>query len=361
MHSRTETVASLVARSLSKVDCSWLKTGDTVFVKVACNSANVHPAVTSPDALVALVNELYKRGAKRVIVGDQGGVQNVRLAKGNKRFSATRELMKKNGLLAAIADSKAEAHFFDEQDYETGYVQGTPTFTNSHWKKGLYVPRILKEVDHLVYLTRLSSHVIAGYTHGHKCAMGFLRDDSRFHVHHDAASLHEKFVEINYVAEIRERHRLTMSFADSILLDSGPDDGTVGDIGARVLVASRHLANHDAVATQMLAYADGAIAKDPSVAVVYGPQANAVNRALVQLVVPNQTKIVWGDESMSTYTTLETHAYQSGINADRALRRAYEILGGVPKGIAVNAYGDALSANVRTHLSKTEIFEVAVT
>ena len=41
------------------------------------------------------------------------------------------------------------------------------------------IARAITEVDHLVYLPRLSSHVLTGYTHGHKIAVGWLRDDPR--------------------------------------------------------------------------------------------------------------------------------------------------------------------------------------
>jgi hypothetical protein len=50
-------------KALSHLDFSWLVPGDTVFVKLSCNSGNPHPAVTSPAAVRAMVAELYARGA----------------------------------------------------------------------------------------------------------------------------------------------------------------------------------------------------------------------------------------------------------------------------------------------------------
>src|SRR5947209_870035 len=52
-----------VRHALGHLDFSWLGAGDSVFVKVACNSANAHPAVTSPAAVRAMCRELFARGA----------------------------------------------------------------------------------------------------------------------------------------------------------------------------------------------------------------------------------------------------------------------------------------------------------
>jgi len=70
-----------LARACSRLDFSWLSPGDSVLVKVQSHSANPHPAVTSPGALGGLVGELLRRGAGRILVGDQGGVGLVRRAR----------------------------------------------------------------------------------------------------------------------------------------------------------------------------------------------------------------------------------------------------------------------------------------
>src|SRR5688500_14842820 len=63
-----------VRAAFTALDTSWLEPGDSVFVKVACNSGNRHPAVTSPNAVRAVTRALFERGAGRVLVGDQSGV-----------------------------------------------------------------------------------------------------------------------------------------------------------------------------------------------------------------------------------------------------------------------------------------------
>ena len=76
-------------------DMGWLGRGDSVFVKVACNSPRRHPAVTDPNAVKALVGFLRDRGAGTVYVGDQAGVEHVRLRRNGSRKSSTFSVMRK--------------------------------------------------------------------------------------------------------------------------------------------------------------------------------------------------------------------------------------------------------------------------
>jgi len=335
-----------VTQALKQVDFGWLKEGDSVFVKLACNSGNEHPAVTSPAAVTALCAALFEHGAGKVIVGDQAGVEGVRLVEGEERFGSTKAFTEQNGLLAAITAAGAEPHFFDDQGYAAGYFEATPP-EGDHWAEPMMVPNVVKEVDHIVYLPRLSSHILAGYTHGLKVSMGWLRDDSRFHVHHDAASLHEKYTEINYCTEIRDRLRLVLTFAESLLLDMGPDDGTIAVADPRIVIASADLANHDALTAAVLAHIDEITPKDPGVAFTYGDNANTFNSLFLSSLVQGATGLPWGSGS-DGYTALVAHKYWDGIDADRALSRAYEITGGVPEQITVRLSGAALEPDLKT-------------
>ena len=325
------------ARSaLQEMDLSWLGAGDSVFVKLACNSGEVHPATTSPGAVRATVEALFAAGAGRVLVGDQAGVEHVRLATGDQRFGSTRELMEENGLLDAIEESGAEPHFFDEATFDGGYFEGTAP-ADTYWTEPIFLPNIVKEVDHIVYLPRLSSHILAGYTHGHKNAMGWIRDDSRFHVHHKGEFFHEKYVDINYCTELASRHRLTLTVAESILLHAGPDKGTIVNLDPTVVVASPHLANHDAVSVAALLHFDG-LNKSSGDGTPYGQQASVMNYLFVN-VVRGMTDIPWGQGAMG-YTSYTPHKFQRGFKADRALRRAYDLGGGQPEAVPVLLHGE---------------------
>lgn len=334
-----------------RLDWSWLRPGDSVLLKLSSNSSCPHPAATSPNAVRAVVAELLDRGAGRVLVGEQGGVEYVRLAEGNRRYRSTEDLTRKNGLHEAIVDSGARPYFFDDQGYEAGYFEAAPPFADHHWRPPPRLARIIREVDHIIYLPRLSSHVLAGYTHGHKIAVGWLRDDSRFQMHFEAGSFHEKYVEVNYLPDIRRRLRTVITLAEQVLLNVGPDTGTVVTPDSWIVIASSHLANHDAVSVAVLAYVDSkTLDALHFIPPAYGALSNSANWTFLSQLVPARTGITWGKPRMMAYQKLRTHHYQAGIASDLALSRAYQILGGVPTSIPVHTAGQAPDAGLRSFL-----------
>lgn len=347
-----DTPDDAVHRTLERVDMTWLRPGDSVFLKVACNSGNRHPAVTSPTAVRAMCRALLERGAGRVLVGDQSGVMSVRLASDERRFRATRQLMEGNGLLSAIEEGGGEPHFFDDQGFAEGYVQATLPDTASAWRRPPFIARVTTEVDHIVYLPRLSSHVLTGYTHGHKLAVGFMRDDTRHHMHNESGDIFEKYTELSYCEEIRSRLRLVVTLAEEILVDSGPDSGGIATADPLVVLVSSHLANHDAVSVAMLTWAQRELPWARwTGGVPYGPQAVAGNLTLLGLVEPT-TGIPWTSEDAGLGGVYVPHDYGAGIDSDRALTRAYELLGGAPRHIRIELTGAPPSTSLRAHLER---------
>jgi uncharacterized protein (DUF362 family) len=348
-----------VHKTLEHVDMDWLRPGDSVFVKVASNSANVHPATTSPTAVRAMCKALFDRGAGRVVVGDQCGVMSSRLvgpkegeeSKGDRRWRSTKGVMEGNGLMQAIVDGGGEPHFFDERGFEEGYFKATLPVGNS-WRRAPHIPRIVNEVDHIVYLPRLSSHVLCGYTHGHKIAVGWMRDDTRHEMHSDAGNIYEKYTELNYCEEIGSRLRLVVTLAEEVLCDGGPDGGSIATADPRIVLASTHLANHDAVSVGLLTWAQKNLARARNTGgVPYGAWATASNTAFLG-IVELQTGIPWTSEGAALPLTYWAHDYAGGIDSDRALSRAYELLGGVPRSIEVTLTGKEPEPALREHLEK---------
>ena len=56
---------------------------------------------------------------------------------------------------------------------------------NSAWDNGFYITKVIDEVDHIINLPRISSHIMAGVTLGTKNLVGLLREDSRIEFHND--------------------------------------------------------------------------------------------------------------------------------------------------------------------------------
>ncbi|HEX3020453.1 MAG TPA: DUF362 domain-containing protein [Chitinispirillaceae bacterium] len=227
----------------------FLSKGDSVFIKLSSNSTRPHPAVTSPAAIEIIVNTLKEAGAGEIIIGDQAGVQYARLTQQGRK-SSTRDVFSKNGILQEILNSKSKIHCFDDHGWNS-YFSPKIDF-QSYWVKELYLPKIIHDVDHLIYLPRLSSHCYSGYSGGLKNAVGFLRDDSRLALHRDGENFHKRIAEINYVQEIRSKLRLTLTIADKALLHFGPDMGKVLEINKTVIIASDNLIHHDYLSTALL-------------------------------------------------------------------------------------------------------------
>ena len=224
-----KTVKSAVrAAAESATNFSWLSKGDAVFIKPALNSGSPYPATTSPEAIGAVVEILKEKGARRVIVGDMCGIEHVKLSQEGLSGSS-RSLMEASGMARAAEAAGAELHFFEEAGWAAFY-EDFPA-AGSHWKQGLMMPSILKEVDHVILMPRCARHVLAGSTLGLKAAVGYWRTDTRLEYHRDASTFQEKTAEGNTVNTLLKKQRLVISAADKILTTYGPDKGF--DVPAR--------------------------------------------------------------------------------------------------------------------------------
>jgi uncharacterized protein (DUF362 family) len=228
-------------------DFSWLSKGDRVLIKLALNSGNPYPATTDPWSVHCMVKVLKGRGAGKILVGDQSGFGTVQWTKDRKEGSS-RQLAKTAGLLKVIEDSDAEPCFFEEYGWDA-YRPAIPDGKH-HWKRPIMVPGKLDEVDHIVYLPRVSSHILAGNTLGLKLAVGFLRSDSRGDFHRGGKKFYAMYEEINHIPSIASKLRLIVSSGRSVLTLFGPNEGPTAKPDYGLVLASDDLLAHE-----MLAYA----------------------------------------------------------------------------------------------------------
>ncbi len=160
-------------------DLAWLKSGQTVLLKPAVNSADPFPATTHPLSVLAMANLLSSRGAQ-VIVGDQSGVEHVvQGANGYISGDSGKCFYEAGGKLI----KKIEFTAFEKRGWDSYYnFQSAKTVS---WSNGFFVTDLIKEVDHIVSLPRLSTHTQAGVSLGFKNLVGLLRLDSRVEFHAD--------------------------------------------------------------------------------------------------------------------------------------------------------------------------------
>src|SRR5947199_143354 len=186
----------------ASTDFAWLAPGDRVLVKIASNSGSRFPATSSPAALFALARLLYARGAGTVWAGDQAGVHLVHHTR-KQRKGSTRALMQQNGLWQAATAAGAVPLAFEEAGYDAYLAERVPG--GGRWRDEVWIARAAAEVDHIVYLPRVSHHTLAFATLGLKLGVGWLREDSRLELHRDADSFAEKFAEVNRLPAIADR------------------------------------------------------------------------------------------------------------------------------------------------------------
>ncbi|HSR11285.1 MAG TPA: DUF362 domain-containing protein [Thermodesulfobacteriota bacterium] len=222
-------------------DFKWLSRGERVMLKLAMNSGTEFPRTTDPWALDSMIRVLKEKGAK-VVVGDSAGCGHVRWTPDDKKGSS-RQLCEKLGLLKIANENGAESVFFEEKGYDS-FFEASPAGSN-HWKKPIRVTSAVKEVEHIIYLPRVSAHSLADFTGGLKVGVGFLREDSRLAFHEGAENFAAMFEEINQVPEIASKLRLTVSSGRSVTSLLGPDLGPVVTPDYGLFFASTDLLAHD--------------------------------------------------------------------------------------------------------------------
>lgn len=324
-HSLDESLLAEAVRetACAATDFSWLSHGDSVFVKPASNSGNRYPATTHPVAMSTTVRLLKEKGAGRVLVGDMSGIQAVKLTPDHLKGS-TRRLMEENGLAEAAARSGGELYFPEEDGWDAFFEDG-PVMGGS-WTAGILMPKILREVDHIVLLPRCSRHTLAGATLGMKAAVGYWRTDSRLEYHRDASTLHEKTAEANTVPSLKEKQRLVLTVADRVQATMGPDFGYKVCPDPGIAFASESLVAHDMLSLAWLLLSRGSVPYLHR----HAPLDPHESRFIVDLGNRYVAGLLGGASAAAQAETLKRNPMNS-IWDSRTLQSAFDVFGGVPR------------------------------
>jgi uncharacterized protein (DUF362 family) len=322
-------------------DFSWLSSGDSVFIKLALNSGYPYPSTTNPVAVAAMVGLLKDKGAGRIVVGDMSGIMYLKLTP-RSVWGSTRSLMERNGMAQAVHEAGADLYCFEEAGWEA-FFEDVPV-AGSHWKTGLMMPSILKEMDHLVLMPRCANHILAGSTLGLKAAVGYWRTDTRLEYHRDASTLQEKTADANTVAVLRDKQRLVVSAATKLLTTFGPDEGFVMEPQTGLVIASESVVAHDMVALAWLLLGR---TQTPASAFQWLTDRSAVVADLSNRYIV--TKLGGVSSALTAQRLLKNQVLS--IWDDRGLNRAYEVLGGVPK-VALQAVDEVVPVGVKRRLAE---------
>lgn len=215
---------------------SWLSSGDRILLKLALNSANDFPATTDPWSLACMLDLLKEKGAGEILVGDHSGIF---------QSNRTRTCLNRTGLMDVIEAKGATAVCFDE-----AAAGGHKSVSAANWRSPINITRVVNQVDHIIYLPRIATHMLAGKTFSLKIAVGFLDASSRRQMH--SGNMVDLFASINDVPDIKNKFRLTVTSARKLMTTGGPDSGTIVEPDHGLIFASEDILAADLFAGAFL-------------------------------------------------------------------------------------------------------------
>ncbi len=159
----------------------FIQKGDVVLVKPNFNTADPFPASTDFEFLKTVVELIYEREPKLVMVGDSSTMT-----------LNTRKIMEKLGIFELQnLKTPARVYVFEEWEWIKKEVP------KAKYLKSVSVTEILERPDKIVLLPCLKTHKYAQFTGALKLAVGFMKPIERIKLH--LSNLQEKIAELNTI------------------------------------------------------------------------------------------------------------------------------------------------------------------
>jgi uncharacterized protein (DUF362 family) len=207
--------------------------GQRVLLKPNLNTADPAPGSTDNATLEALIDELWRLGAKSITLGERS-------------WKTTRQVIAEKNLEPLLRDKQVELMIFDDLPESSWAEIKTP---GHHWPEGFLVPRALLEAECVVETCCLKTHAYGGvFTMSLKLAVGFVpgREQNPIYMNTLHSSPHQR----EMIAEINTAFTPTLVVLDGVdaFVDGGPMTGerAAGDVmlasGDRVAIDAVGLA-----------------------------------------------------------------------------------------------------------------------
>jgi uncharacterized protein (DUF362 family) len=184
--------------------------GKDVLIKPNFNTADPAPGSTHNETLAAIVEEVWKLGAKSVALGERS-------------FPVTRQVMDQKGVLPLLQRLDVRVLDFDELP-EKDWVEFKPA--QSHWPNGFRIARPILESECLISTGCLKTHQYGGvFTLSMKLHVGVV-PTSR-HGFEYMRQLHSSPHQRRMIAEINEPFKPALVIMDGVegFVDGGPATG----------------------------------------------------------------------------------------------------------------------------------------
>lgn len=185
--------------------------GKRVLLKPNFNTADPAPGSTDNATLEALIDELWRLGAKSITLGERS-------------WKVTKEVVQQKGLIQLLRAKQVELVIFDDLQ-ESQWVQIKAP--GHHWPEGFLVPRLLMESECVVETCCLKTHAFGGvFTMSLKLAVGFVPGREQNPIYMNA--LHSSPHQREMIAEINTVFSPALVVLDGVdaFVDGGPMTGT---------------------------------------------------------------------------------------------------------------------------------------
>lgn len=186
---------------------NFIKPGDTVLVKPNVNSDDPYPGTTNPQVLEEVILMVKERGAKRIIVADCSGVP----------WPNTMRNMEKVGIAQVAKRLGVELYALDNMEW----IWVKPEKAK-YWSNGFRIPKLVKEVDHIINVAVVKTHSIADFTMSLKNFVGFIHRQDRM-IMHGSRYIKEMIAELN----LAFNPALNILDASKVFVRGGPAKGDI--------------------------------------------------------------------------------------------------------------------------------------
>jgi uncharacterized protein (DUF362 family) len=206
---KTEDRKSGVSQSIKTLGINPVRNKD-VLIKPNFNTADRAPGSTHNDTLVALVEEVWKMGAKSIRLGERS-------------YPPTRSVMEQKGILPLMQERDVKIIDFDALD-KKDWVKVNPKA--SHWQDGFRVARPILEAECLISTCCLKTHQYGGvFTMSLKLHVGVVPTERHGFTY--MSELHQSPHQRKLIAEINAPFTPDLIVLDGIdvFVDGGPMTG----------------------------------------------------------------------------------------------------------------------------------------